>query len=80
MPKKGTVVLEPDIQAYFPNSESVNQALHCLIPLLPRKKDLLKVRAGQGIVNFFIYSRIDDIEILDVSSYKPRRIPSPTWR
>ena len=45
-----------------------------------QEKDLLKVRAGQGIVNFFIYSRIDDVEILDVSGYKPRRIPSPTWR
>ncbi len=58
MPKKGTVVLEPDIQAYFPNSESVNQALHCLIPLLPRKKDLLKVRAGQGIVNFWSLEKL----------------------
>jgi len=27
MPKKGTVVLEPDIQAYFPDSKSVNRAL-----------------------------------------------------
>ena len=58
MPKKGTVVLEPDIQAYFPNSESVNQALHCLIPLLPRKKDLLKVRTGQGIVNFWSLEKL----------------------
>jgi hypothetical protein len=35
--KKGTVILEPDIQAYFPDSESVNRALRCLIPLLPKK-------------------------------------------
>jgi hypothetical protein len=37
MPKKGAVVLEPDIRAYFPDSESVNRALRCLIPLLPKK-------------------------------------------
>ena len=38
MPKKGAVVLEPDIRIYFPNSESVNRALRCLIPLLPKKQ------------------------------------------
>ena len=38
MPKEGAVVLEPDNQAYFPNSESVNRTLRCLIPLLPRKR------------------------------------------
>ncbi|MGB8657231.1 MAG: hypothetical protein WCE90_05535 [Candidatus Zixiibacteriota bacterium] len=38
MPKKGAVVLEPDIRAYFPDSESVNRALRCLIPLLPKKQ------------------------------------------
>ena len=37
MPKKGAVILEPDIQAYFPDSASVNKALRCLIPLLPKK-------------------------------------------
>lgn len=37
LPKKGAVVLEPDIIAYFPDSESVNKALRCLIPLLPKK-------------------------------------------
>lgn len=34
----GAVVLEPDIQAYFPDSDSVNRTLRCLIPLLPRKR------------------------------------------
>ncbi len=34
MPRKGAVVLEPDIRAYFPDPESVNKAL---IPLLPKK-------------------------------------------
>lgn len=38
MPKVGAVVLEPDIRAYFPDSESVNRALRCLIPLLPKKR------------------------------------------
>lgn len=38
MPQKGAVVLEPDIRAYFPDSESVNRALRCLIPLLPKKR------------------------------------------
>ncbi|MDI6782083.1 MAG: hypothetical protein QME49_08290 [bacterium] len=42
MPKEGAVVLEPDIRAYFPNSESVNKALRCLVPLLPKKR---RVRA-----------------------------------
>jgi hypothetical protein len=36
--KRGAVVLEPDIQAYFPDSESVNRTLRCLIPLLPQKR------------------------------------------
>lgn len=38
MLKEGAVVLEPDIRAYFPDSESVNRALRCLIPLLPKKR------------------------------------------
>ncbi len=38
MPKEGAVVLEPDIRVYFPDSDSVNRALRCLIPLLPKKR------------------------------------------
>jgi hypothetical protein len=37
MPEEGTVILDPEIQAYFPDSESVNKTLQCIIPLLPRK-------------------------------------------
>lgn len=37
-PKEGAFVLEPDIRAYFPDSKSVNRALRCLIPLLPKKR------------------------------------------
>lgn len=33
-PQKGMVFLEPDIEAWFPDSASVNKALRCLIPLL----------------------------------------------
>lgn len=38
MPKGNAVLLEPDVHAYFPDSESVNEALRCLIPLLPKKR------------------------------------------
>jgi len=37
MPKENAILLEPDVQAHFPDSESVNEALRCLIPLLSRK-------------------------------------------
>jgi len=32
----GAVMLEPDVREYFPNSEAVNKALRCLIPLMPK--------------------------------------------
>jgi len=38
MPKECAVILEPDIHAYFPDSESVNRTLRCFIPLLPQKR------------------------------------------
>jgi len=34
----GSVMLEPDIREYFPDSEAVNKALRCLIPLVPKKR------------------------------------------
>jgi hypothetical protein len=37
MPKEGAVVLDPEVLAYFPDSESANKTLRCIIPLLPRK-------------------------------------------
>jgi hypothetical protein len=37
MPKGDAVLLEPDVKPYFPDSESVNKALRCLIPLLSKK-------------------------------------------
>ena len=38
MPKEGAVVIEPDIRVFFPDSESVNRTLRCLIPILPKKR------------------------------------------
>ena len=38
MPKEGAVVIEPDVRVYFPDSESVNRALRCLIPILSKKR------------------------------------------
>ena len=36
--EEGAVMLEPDIQKYFPDSKSVNKALRCLIPLVAPKE------------------------------------------
>ena len=35
---EGTVTLDPDVQAYFPDAEAVNTALRGLIELIPAKK------------------------------------------
>jgi hypothetical protein len=35
----GAVLLEPDVRAYFPDSEAVNNALRTLIALVARKAD-----------------------------------------
>jgi hypothetical protein len=44
----GAVILEPDVRAYFPDSESVNQTLRTLIALIPtkpsRRKSAVKAR------------------------------------
>jgi len=36
------VILEPDVQEYFPDSEAVNTALRCLIPLVSQKRKKVK--------------------------------------
>ena len=46
-PQKGTVFLEPDVQTYFPDSESVNTALRSLISLIPAQRKAAK-RKTQG--------------------------------
>ncbi len=33
----GAIMLNPDVRKYFPDSEAVNAALRCLIPLLERQ-------------------------------------------
>lgn len=38
MRPEGSVTLDPDVQAYFPDAESVNNALRALIQLIPNKK------------------------------------------
>jgi len=38
VPPENTIVLEPDVQAYFPDSESVNRALRTIITLFPKSK------------------------------------------
>ena len=35
-PQGNAVLLDPDVQAYFPDSESVNQTLRTLIGLIPQ--------------------------------------------
>jgi hypothetical protein len=34
----GAVMLESDVREYFPNSDAVNEALRCLIPLVGKKQ------------------------------------------
>ncbi len=36
-PTTRTVILEPDVLEYFPNSEAVNKTLRSLIALIPNK-------------------------------------------
>jgi len=38
--EEGAVMLEPDVKKYFPNSESVNQALRSLIAIIPSKRHI----------------------------------------
>jgi hypothetical protein len=46
--EENTVVLEPDVYEYFPDSESVNHALRILISLAPeKKKKSTKIRRGK---------------------------------
>lgn len=34
----GAVILAPDVQRYFPDSDSVNEALRCLIPIVSKRR------------------------------------------
>ena len=44
VPPEGTIVLEPDVREYFPDSESVNRTLRSLITLVPMRKTSAKSR------------------------------------
>jgi hypothetical protein len=41
--EEGAVVIAPDVRQYFPDSDTVNEALRTLIRLVPRKRS----RAGR---------------------------------
>lgn len=41
-PRRGTVILEPDVLAYFPDSAAVNHALRTLIMLFPDRQPVTK--------------------------------------
>ncbi len=41
-PRQGTVILEPDVLAYFPDSAAVNHALRTLITLFPDRQSVTK--------------------------------------
>lgn len=40
----GAVMLDPDVHAYFPDSEAVNKALRSLISLIPKKHKEIKTK------------------------------------
>jgi hypothetical protein len=46
-PLRGTVHLDPDVQAYFPDSEAVNAALRGLIALIPAKRRVARQQKAQ---------------------------------
>lgn len=39
---EGTIILEPDVREYFPNAESVNNALRTLISIVPKTRKKTK--------------------------------------
>ena len=45
--QKNAVVLDPDVYAYFPDSESVNKALRSLIALIPQKSKGISERRSK---------------------------------
>ncbi len=45
-PVEGAIILEPDVRAYFPDSESVNTTLRALIKLIPTKRKTISRKRG----------------------------------
>jgi hypothetical protein len=48
VPKENAVLLDPDVKAYFPDSESVNHALRSLINLIPEKRQAVLLKIAEG--------------------------------
>ena len=48
-PREGTILLEPDVREYFPDSKAVNAALRSLIRLIP-KRGTTAAKKVRGIV------------------------------
>jgi hypothetical protein len=46
VPPHSLVSLEPDVQAYFPDSDAVNHALRTLIELVPEKRKRARTERG----------------------------------
>ncbi len=46
-PLPGTIHLDPDVRAYFPDSEAVNAALRGLIALIPAKSRVARQQKAQ---------------------------------
>ena len=44
----GAVLIAPDVREYFPDSESVNQALRGLIDLIPQKQQSVEQASETG--------------------------------
>lgn len=44
----GAVMLEPDVREYFPDSDAVNRALRCLLPLVSKQKHTSERRQNGG--------------------------------
>ena len=47
-PDKDAIVLDPDVRAYFPDSNTVNNALRALIALIPKKRKLTRRRSTKS--------------------------------
>jgi hypothetical protein len=47
VPSHSLVSLEPDVQAYFPDSDAVNHALRTLIKLVPEKRRRARTERGR---------------------------------
>lgn len=47
--EEGAVMLEPDVRAYFPDSDAVNTALRSLIMLIPSRRKSTRPRKARDL-------------------------------